>query len=148
MLQVTVRPSINQHERNMALQEPLRETTRHLQRIKTQESSSTLNQTSSSTSTLASPSSASLVPSNQKEKLVDASKSPLTPSPFDVSPLARATAAAAAVMERQAFAIDEAGDDDDLDDSELGELGGEDDEKVMDEVDAFLEANDASVGAK
>ncbi|PVG04743.1 putative MDR1-Mac1p interacting protein [Serendipita vermifera] len=147
MSQVTVRPSINQHERNLALQEPLRETTRHLQRVKTQESSSTLNQTSSS-STLASPSSASLIASPQREKAAEASKSPSTPSPFDISPLAKATAAAAAVMERQAFAIDEAGDDEELDDSELSDLGGEDDEKVMDEVDAFLEANDASVGAK
>lgn len=59
--------------------------------------------------------------------------------------MAKANAAAAAVMERQAFAIDEVGDEDDLDEAELGELGGEDDEKMMDEVDAFLEANDNSV---
>jgi hypothetical protein len=48
-------------------------------------------------------------------------------------------------MERKAFAIDEIGEEDDLDDEELGDLAGEDDEEMMDEVDAFLEANDASV---
>lgn len=50
-------------------------------------------------------------------------------------------------MERQAFAIDEAGDEDDFDDSDLGtevEIGDD----VLDEVDAFLKANDHSVGAK
>jgi TBC1 domain family member 8/9 len=67
----------------------------------------------------------------------------MIPSPYtdDISPLARANAAAAAVMERQAFAIDEAKDDDDLNDGEAGEAGGDDDDNMMDEVDAFLEAH-------
>jgi broad specificity phosphatase PhoE len=67
----------------------------------------------------------------------------MTPSPYadDISPLARANAAAAAVMERQAFAIDEAKDDDDLGDGDTGEVGGEVDDNMMDEVDAFLEAH-------
>jgi len=70
-------------------------------------------------------------------------KPPATPSQFtdDISPLAKANAAAAAVMERQAFAIDEAKDDDDLDDEDVGDLGGEEDDGMMDEVDAFLEAH-------
>lgn len=59
--------------------------------------------------------------------------------------MAKANAAAAAVMERKAFAIDEVGEEDDLDDSELGDLGGEVDDNMMDEVDAFLEAHDSSV---
>ena len=42
-------------------------------------------------------------------------------------------------MERTPFAIDDAGDDDD---SDLDMVHGEDDDQVMDEVDAFLEAHD------
>jgi len=53
------------------------------------------------------------------------------------------SAAAAALMERTPFAIDDAGDDDD-DDLEDHE-GPEDDDQVMDEVDAFLEAHDSGL---
>jgi len=139
--QVTVRPSINQHERNLALQEPLRETTRYLQRSKPQgasvpggnSGSSIASQSPTSSSTSKPP----IVPPSTPQKQL------LSPSPHtdDVSPLARANAAAAAVMERQAFAIDEAKDDDDLGEGETGEVGGEDDDRMMDEVDAFLEAH-------
>ncbi len=54
-------------------------------------------------------------------------------------------AANAALMERTAFAIDDAKDDDededglDLDDDTIG------DDNVMDEVDAFLEAHDSGL---
>lgn len=62
----------------------------------------------------------------------------------DISPMAKATAAAAAVLERKAFAIDEAKDDEDID-KLLGDgAGGEDDEGVLDEVDAFLQEHDSS----
>jgi hypothetical protein len=146
--QVTVRPSINQHERNLALQEPLRETTRHLQRLKTQDSSEKSVGSGGSTSSLASPSSSSVLEKAQPVSSTLAPKTQLTPSPHtDISPLAKANAAAAAVMERQAFAIDEAGDDDGLDDSDFGDSVDIGDD-VLDEVDAFLEANDHSVGAK
>ncbi|KAI6014140.1 hypothetical protein PISMIDRAFT_112171 [Pisolithus microcarpus 441] len=56
-----------------------------------------------------------------------------------------------AFLERTPFAIDDAGDedgddDDDDDDSELDKVHGEDeDDQVMDEVDAFLEANDSGL---
>lgn len=143
-----MRPSINQHERNLALQEPLRETTRHLQRTKTQDSEKSIPSPSSTPSLVTSPSSTSLLEKRQPSPSGLAPKTPLTPSPHtDISPLAKANAAAAAVMERQAFAIDEAGDEDDFDDSDLGtevEIGDD----VLDEVDAFLKANDHSVGAK
>ncbi|CAG7851504.1 Putative GTPase-activating protein AN11010 [Serendipita indica DSM 11827] len=149
--QVTVRPSINQHERNLALQEPLKETTRHLQRLRSQ---SSLTTPTSSTPSGVSASPMSSQSNLEKAPLVPPTSAglkpaPVLPSPFtDVSPLAKANAAAAAVMEnRQAFAIDEAGDEDDLDDSDLAELSG-DDEGMMAEVDAFLEQNDASVGAR
>lgn len=57
-------------------------------------------------------------------------------------------ASAALTMERTPFAIDDARDDDDSDDDEFedGEEGeGGDDEVVMDEVDAFLEAHDSGL---
>lgn len=49
----------------------------------------------------------------------------------------------AAFMERTPFAIDDAGDDDD--DSDLDMVHGEDDDRVLDEVDAFLEAHDSGL---
>jgi hypothetical protein len=51
-------------------------------------------------------------------------------------------AANAALMERATFAIDDAGDEDEISDDELED--GEDD-VVMDEVDAFLEAHDSGL---
>lgn len=52
--------------------------------------------------------------------------------PLSPVPAAMIQAANAALMERPAFAIDDAGDDDldDLDD----DIGGDDDDQVMDEV--------------
>ncbi|KAF8554319.1 TBC-domain-containing protein [Imleria badia] len=59
------------------------------------------------------------------------------------SPLPHVKAVKAAFMERTPFAIDDAGDDDD--DSDLDLVHGEDDDQVMDEVDAFLEAHDSGL---
>lgn len=50
-------------------------------------------------------------------------------------------AANAALRERTAFAIDNAEDEDD----DGAELGEGDDDQVMDEVDAFLEAHDSGL---
>lgn len=58
------------------------------------------------------------------------------------SPLPHVKAVNAALMERTPFAIDDAGDDDD---SDLDMVHGEDDDQVMDEVDAFLEAHDSGL---
>ncbi|KAH0836499.1 hypothetical protein J3R83DRAFT_8136 [Lanmaoa asiatica] len=58
------------------------------------------------------------------------------------SPLPHVKAVNAAFMERTPFAIDDAGDDDD---SDLDMVHGEDDDQVMDEVDAFLEAHDSGL---
>ncbi|KAL4062363.1 rab-GTPase-TBC domain-containing protein [Scleroderma citrinum] len=52
-------------------------------------------------------------------------------------------AVSAAFLERTPFAIDDVGDDED--DSDLDLVHGEDDDQVMDEVDAFLEANDSGL---
>jgi len=61
----------------------------------------------------------------------------------EFSPLPMVKAANAALMERTPFAIDDAtGDDEDSDD---GGERGEDDDQVMDEVDAFLEAHDSGL---
>jgi TBC1 domain family member 8/9 len=62
------------------------------------------------------------------------------------SPMPHVKAVNAALMERTPFAIDDAGDDDDDDDdSDLDIVHGEDDDQVMDEVDAFLEAHDSGL---
>ncbi|KAG6331013.1 hypothetical protein ID866_8074 [Astraeus odoratus] len=59
--------------------------------------------------------------------------------------LLHVSAVNAAFMERTPFAIDDAGDSDE-DDSDLDLVhGGDDDDQVMDEVDAFLEANDSGL---
>ena len=67
--------------------------------------------------------------------------------PEPLSPLPQITAANAAIMERATFAIDDAKDEDEDDegDDTFG-IGGDDDE-VMDEVDAFLEAHDSGLSA-
>jgi hypothetical protein len=58
-------------------------------------------------------------------------------------PMIQAMNAAAALMERTPFAIDDAKDDDDEDEDELGI--SDNDDQVMDEVDAFLEAHDSGL---
>ena len=60
--------------------------------------------------------------------------------------LPQITAANAALMERTTFAIDDAKDEDDTEEDETFGIGGDDDE-VMDEVDAFLEAHDSGLTA-
>ena len=67
--------------------------------------------------------------------------------PDPMSPLPQITAANAALMERATFAIDDAKDEgeEDEEDETFG-IGGDDDE-VMDEVDAFLEAHDSGLSA-
>ncbi|KAJ6621467.1 TBC-domain-containing protein [Mycena sp. CBHHK59/15] len=59
------------------------------------------------------------------------------------SPLPMLHAANIALMERTPFAIDDAKDDEDESDSDLD--AGENDDQVMDEVDAFLEAHDSGL---
>ncbi|OJA15728.1 hypothetical protein AZE42_07251 [Rhizopogon vesiculosus] len=60
------------------------------------------------------------------------------------SPMPHFRAVNAAFMERTPFAIDDAGDDDD-DDSDLEMIDVDNDDQVMDEVDAFLEAHDSGL---
>ena len=62
-----------------------------------------------------------------------------------MSLLSHVTAANAALLERPTFAIDDAKDEEEEEDETFG-IGGDDDE-VMDEVDAFLEAHDSGLSA-
>ena len=70
---------------------------------------------------------------------------PIAPSE-PLSPLPQITKANAALLERQTFAIDDAKDEDEEEDETFG-IGGDDDDEVMDEVDAFLEAHDSGLTA-
>ena len=72
---------------------------------------------------------------------------PPTPNTADLplSPLPHVSVANAALMERQTFAIDTAQDDEE-EDNTFG-IGDDDDDQVMDEVDAFLEAHDNGLSA-
>ena len=72
---------------------------------------------------------------------------PLDPmSPGGVDPVAQATIAANALMERTPFTIDNPGDDDDVDDDDVdddesdesGETGYESEDDVLDEVRLFF----------
>jgi len=97
--------------------------------------------TSSFTSTKGSTSS---IPTTTPTLTIDPSKT-LPARPSEYSPLPMVKAANAALMERSHFAIDDAtGDDDDTDDESER---GADDDQVMDEVDAFLEAHDSGLTA-
>jgi len=58
-------------------------------------------------------------------------------------PMIHAMNAAAALMERTPFAIDDAKDDDEDDEDDLGI--SDNDDQVLDEVDAFLEAHDSGL---
>ncbi|KAJ7777142.1 rab-GTPase-TBC domain-containing protein [Mycena metata] len=72
-----------------------------------------------------------------------AGKNSLPSSGSGFSPLPMLHAANIALMERTPFAIDDAKDDEDESDEDLD--GGENDDQVMDEVDAFLEAHDSGL---
>ncbi|KIM88226.1 hypothetical protein PILCRDRAFT_95565 [Piloderma croceum F 1598] len=98
---------------------------------------------SPSKSSLTTTSSTLSIPATPPMLSVDSSKKlPMRPSEY--SPLPMVKAANAALMERSHFAIDDAtGDDDTDDESERGA----DDDQVMDEVDAFLEAHDSGLTA-
>ncbi|KAJ7114088.1 rab-GTPase-TBC domain-containing protein [Mycena epipterygia] len=70
-------------------------------------------------------------------------KGSLPSSGSGFSPLPMLHAANIALMERTPFAIDDAKDDEDESDEDVD--GGENDDQVMDEVDAFLEAHDSGL---
>ncbi|GLB43224.1 putative TBC-domain-containing protein [Lyophyllum shimeji] len=94
----------------------------------------------------ASASTATLAPSSSSTLTVDvkgasAKASPQIPASASLSPMVQAVNAR--LMERTPFAIDDAKDDEDETDDELE--GNDNDDQVMDEVDAFLEAHDSGL---
>ena len=87
-------------------------------------------------------------PPNTKSGLLAVDlRSPLTPgsamhSEFSPLPIVKAANAALMTMERTPFAIDDAKDEDDEDDDDSDDDFESEDDAVLDEVDAFLEAHD------
>ena len=77
-------------------------------------------------------------------------RSPLTPgsamhSEFSPLPMVKAANAALLTMERTPFAIDDAKDEDEDDDLDTDSAFESEDDAVLDEVDAFLEAHDSGL---
>lgn len=91
------------------------------------------------------PTASSTQPSLQISTSSSEKSLPAAPSEL-LSPLPLITKANAALLERQTFAIDNAKDEDE-DEDDTFSIGGDDDDQVMDEVDAFLEAHDSGLTA-
>ncbi|KAF7289041.1 hypothetical protein HMN09_01352300 [Mycena chlorophos] len=106
---------------------------------------STSKQSLSSESTNTAKTTTSTVTSSSSTLSVDTASAPSSkPAPASAySPHPMLHAANIALMERTPFAIDDAKDDDEESESELD--AGENDDRVMDEVDAFLEAHDSGL---
>lgn len=77
------------------------------------------------------------IPSEEQKSL------PAVPESGSLSAMPMIQVVNAALMERTPFAIDDAKDDDDDDDDDFGD--GDNDDQVLDEVDAFLEAHDSGL---
>ncbi|KAG6902023.1 hypothetical protein C0995_005356 [Termitomyces sp. Mi166 len=93
-----------------------------------------------------SPSASSLAPSSSSTLTVDVKAQPSKdlpsiPPSASLSPMVQAVNAR--LMERTPFAIDDAKDEDDESEGEFD--GNDNDDRVMDEVDAFLEAHDSGL---
>jgi len=133
--QVIHRPSIGRYTK---LQEPKARESLLTPTVRRSASKSSLS--AAERSTLA-PSSASTLTVTTADTLdVPLETSQFSAMPMSAMPIVKA--ANAALMERTPFAIDDAKDDDDSEDE--SEEGGNDDQ-VLDEVDAFLEAHDSGL---
>ena len=143
--QVTHKPSIG---RQMQLQEPKARESLLSPSMRRSPSKASLTQSETTTSIAATSSSSTSLPSslNVNKETPGLPSSPSTAEP-PLSPLPHITAANAALLERPAFAIDDAKDEDDDDGEEDGNFGIGGDDDVMDEVDAFLEAHDSGLSA-
>ncbi|KAK0207665.1 rab-GTPase-TBC domain-containing protein [Armillaria fumosa] len=97
---------------------------------------------SSSKASLKSSESTSTLATSSSTLSVDTTSTKANNSVF--SPMPMVQAANAALMERTAFAIDDAKDDDD-EDEDFGDDTLDEGDNVMDEVDAFLEAHDSGL---
>lgn len=141
--QVVHRPSIG---RQMQLQEP--KARESLLTPAMRRSTSRTSLATTETAVTATTSTSSLTPPSSlnftdKDKMLPAPPTPNT-ADMPLSPLPHVSVANAALMERQTFAIDSALDDDDEEDDTFG-IGDDEDDQVLDEVDAFLEAHDSGL---
>jgi len=89
-------------------------------------------------------------PTTRSSHLTIEPRSPLTPasgihSEFSPLPIVKAANAALMTMERTPFAIDDAKDEDDEDEDDSDDDFESEDDVVLDEVDAFLEAHDSGL---
>ncbi|KAF8074543.1 rab-GTPase-TBC domain-containing protein [Lyophyllum atratum] len=136
--QVINRPSIGRYTK---LEEPkARESLLTPSMRKSPSKASLAGSASASTATLSSsPSGSSMLTVDVKAG--PAKDLPQIPPSASFSPMVQAVNAR--LMERTPFAIDDAKDDEDYSDDELG--GNDIDDEVMDEVDAFLEAHDSGL---
>ena len=142
--QVTHRPSIG---RQMQLQEPKARESLLTPAMRRSASKASLATTDTAVATIASSSSLTLPSALTGADTEKTLPVPPTPNTADLplSPLPHVSVANAALMERQTFAIDTAQDDEE-EDNTFG-IGDDDDDQVMDEVDAFLEAHDNGLSA-
>ncbi|KAI5121866.1 hypothetical protein M0805_001074 [Coniferiporia weirii] len=135
--QVSHKPSIG---RQMQLQEPKQRESLLTPSMRRSASRSSLATTETAVTSAGLPASVS-----SPSSLTTSGKTLPVP-PTELSPLSHVTAANAALLERTAFAIDDAKDEEEEEDDTFG-IGGDDDDQVMDEVDAFLEAHDSGLTA-
>ncbi|KAG6906926.1 hypothetical protein DXG01_011352 [Tephrocybe rancida] len=133
--QVIQRPSIGRYTK---LEEPKARESLLTPSMRNSPSKSSLAATTSPTAIRSASSSSSTLTVNTVSPSKDL---PSIPPSAGLSPMVQAVNAR--LMERTPFAIDDAKDDDDESDDELGV--GDNDDQVMDEVDAFLEAHDSGL---
>ncbi|KAF7309407.1 hypothetical protein MIND_00311500 [Mycena indigotica] len=133
--QVVHRPSIGRYTK---LEEPKARESLLTPSMRRSASKTSLSAESTKTATTITPSSSSTLSVNT---VVTPPAKGAPPSGYSPHPMLQA--ANIALMERTPFAIDDAKDDDEDSESELD--AGENDDRVMDEVDAFLEAHDSGL---
>jgi len=142
--QVVHRPAIGRYTK---LEEPKARESLLTPSMRRSASKSSLTGSEKPTDAPSSSSTLSLPSSSSSTYLTVDPRSPTTPhSEFSPLPIVKA-ANAALTMERTPFAIDDAKDEDDDDDYDTDEdtEDGQDDDLVLDEVDAFLEAHDSGL---
>lgn len=127
--QVLHRPSIG---RQMQLQEPKARESLLTPSMRRSSSKSSL-ATTETVNTEKSGSASSVTPSTTASSLEVPDKT-LPPTPSMPSPLPHVSFANAALMERTAFAIDTAKDEDEEEEDAMFGIGGDDDDQLMDEV--------------
>ncbi|KAF5359991.1 hypothetical protein D9758_007584 [Tetrapyrgos nigripes] len=147
--QVIHRPSIGRYtklEEPKARESLLTPSMRHSSSkssLRASTSSSSLRPSSSSTLSVDTTSTTTTTTTAVKPTLKSEKPTPDVDVDADGDPMPLLQAANAALLSRPAFTIDDAGDEDEEDEEDLD--AGDNDDTVMDEVDAFLEAHDSGL---